>query len=722
MAMLPAAASAAWTVEITAENQLEPIYFGYSESGVDNRTGMNDTYTKAPLIGKTIMHLDDLYSKKVKSQELTWDLSIAVPDEKGVNITWDTSSVPSSIGSLRLSIDNRTINMQRTSAYRLSQGWYPATISIGDYTPYIYVDDSGGADFTSIQAAVNAARDGDTIIVRDGTYSESVRVNKSVTITSENGPDSTIVDPIEPTVITMETEKSSGSTMSPTYRPSIKVTADDVTIQGLQVRSTNSDTEPIPACWCGIYAEDVENCVIRNSIVSDNNNGICVFGVRGITIEDNNITSNSLGIHFEGSCEAIIVNNTISSNNCGLMIGPTYEYGIKCLYLNNFRNNLKHIFNVDEQVISIDYTNTLEPQEYIKNPNMYSSCLGNYWDDYTGTDIEDDGIGDIPYVISGSVIDAYPLMGEWHDGYIEQKSWYVDQYDGGDFISIQDAIDASGAGDTVFVHDGVFEEDLTVDKPITIASQSGSTVFIGSSDPSNPVVNVTSNGVTIRGFTIGGAENNAGIYLGKVKCCEIIENTILANNYGIQLFGADNSIINNCNIGKEGYENNNRVGILVQEANNTKISNIGVCSNMMAGIALWNSDGTILKDSIVAGSINGIQLGGSAHTTITTNTIYSNKRGLLISSSPCENYIFLNNIINNDLQASVRDESSLKSPEPMEYIFNGNTYCASLGNYWDDYTGTDGDRDGIGDTPYVISETSQDPYPLRGLWRNGVIE
>ncbi len=41
-----------------------------------------------------------------------------------------------------------------------------------------YVDDSGGADFTTIQAAVNAATDGDTIIVRDGTYPENVVVGK----------------------------------------------------------------------------------------------------------------------------------------------------------------------------------------------------------------------------------------------------------------------------------------------------------------------------------------------------------------------------------------------------------------------------------------------------------------------------------------------------------------------------------------------------------------
>jgi hypothetical protein len=36
----------------------------------------------------------------------------------------------------------------------------------------------------------------------------------------------------------------------------------------------------------------------------------------------------------------------------------------------------------------------------------------------------------------------------------------------------------------------------------------------------------------------------------------------------------------------------------------------------------------------------------------------------------------------------------------------------TVGNFWDDYHGTDNNDDGIGDTPYIIDENNQDNYPL----------
>ena len=62
------------------------------------------------------------------------------------------------------------------------------------------------------------------------------------------------------------------------------------------------------------------------------------------------------------------------------------------------------------------------------------------------------------------------------------------------------------------------------------------------------------------------------------------------------------------------------------------------------------------------------------------------------------------------------DESNniWNSPSEITYTYGGTTYTNCLGNYWDNYKGSDADGDGIGDTLYSIDtkEDGNDDYPL----------
>jgi len=57
------------------------------------------------------------------------------------------------------------------------------------------VDDDGKADFDNIQAAVDAASDGDEIIVMPGTYTGLIDIsNKQIWLHSSDGPETTVID------------------------------------------------------------------------------------------------------------------------------------------------------------------------------------------------------------------------------------------------------------------------------------------------------------------------------------------------------------------------------------------------------------------------------------------------------------------------------------------------------------------------------------------------
>jgi predicted outer membrane repeat protein len=63
----------------------------------------------------------------------------------------------------------------------------------------ITVDDDGPADFDNIQAAINDASDGDTVLVKDGTYTgegnrDIAFLGKAITVRSQHGPENCIID------------------------------------------------------------------------------------------------------------------------------------------------------------------------------------------------------------------------------------------------------------------------------------------------------------------------------------------------------------------------------------------------------------------------------------------------------------------------------------------------------------------------------------------------
>ncbi len=154
----------------------------------------------------------------------------------------------------------------------------------------IIVDNDGPADFSSIQDAINASRDGDTIVVRAGTYNESIFFNgRSIVITSENPDDlsvvqSTVIDSNFDYSVTFDFAEGSDSVLT------------GFTITGR-----------------GIFCYATSPSILKNIIRDCDSMGI--YGDNGAApaISNNTITSNSrAGIY---RCDGRITNNVISQNN-----------------------------------------------------------------------------------------------------------------------------------------------------------------------------------------------------------------------------------------------------------------------------------------------------------------------------------------------------------------------------------------------------------------------
>lgn len=123
----------------------------------------------------------------------------------------------------------------------------------------IVVDDDGGEDYTSIQAAVDNASSGNTICVKSGTYVEEVTIDKNVTVTGESSPEedeAATVDGWVEITASGAAVKRLKITSSTTYTPSnwtrpgspfaILVTASDVLVKGNLVEGITADAAADP--------------------------------------------------------------------------------------------------------------------------------------------------------------------------------------------------------------------------------------------------------------------------------------------------------------------------------------------------------------------------------------------------------------------------------------------------------------------------------------------
>ncbi len=242
----------------------------------------------------------------------------------------------------------------------------------------IYVPD----DYSTIQAAIDAATPGDTIIVRGGIYCENVVINKSLYLEAENR--TAIID-----------GNRSGD--------AVRVTVSNVVIRGFTVQNAE---------WAGIRLDwDSNSNTIIDNVMRNNGSGIVLQDSSKNRITNNSIENNIWnGIHLvnnRGEWGNQIIGNNIIGNWNGVNSYDIQKVNPNIFYLNNFVNNTRQVLYYWSN--PTDTWNSLELMVYTYKGKTYKNYLGNYWSDYVGIDASGDGIGDIPYGIYSDK-DSYPLV------------------------------------------------------------------------------------------------------------------------------------------------------------------------------------------------------------------------------------------------------------------------------------------------------------------------
>ncbi|MEK3735146.1 right-handed parallel beta-helix repeat-containing protein [Paenibacillus sp. FSL M8-0334] len=178
----------------------------------------------------------------------------------------------------------------------------------------------------NLQAIVDQARPGDTILLKPGIYHGPVIINKPLTIRSEGEVPVELRNSNDLPVLTIHADYTTVSGLhiideKVKEEPTVLVTGHNAILEGLSIRTAGN----------GIMVRDADEGTLDNSAIigiaegirmADRGNGVDIFNGHRWNITDNTIRNVHDGIYMEGSDDTLVVGNVIEQS----------RYGVHCMY------------------------------------------------------------------------------------------------------------------------------------------------------------------------------------------------------------------------------------------------------------------------------------------------------------------------------------------------------------------------------------------------------
>ena len=557
------------------------------------------------------------------------------------------------------------------------------------------------------------AGDGLHILASYGNVAEGNIVNGKPLVYLENVSDQSVADAGQVVLVNCNNIRVENLNLS----------SSSVGVELLDTNNAKIANNTIAGNFFGIhFINSSNNTVSASNLTANIEDGIALRGFSN----NNSISRNNFEYNAKGIETSQALNNSIVGNNIRANTGPGIYLGENSIDNRVIGNNLTSngygiylFYALSNLVYHNNFMNSNQIFTY-NSANVWDDrypLAGNYWGDYAGEDANGDGIGDKPYVIYGDEWDHYPLMRPWSPLPIH------DVNTGSGYGTIQEAIDANETldGHRIFVEAGTYNENIIVNKSLTLIGESKETTTINGTTLGT-VLNVTANQVAISNFTIqnsGSTSLDSGIELYSTSYCNITENIVTKNNHGILLYHSTNNTISRNTI----VANNGSAIEFIWSSNNTAFRN-KIRDNDESGLLLTIdpsnntlcSDNNTIRRNEIVNNYDGISLELSSGNSVYENTLGLNSRCGLFVYNSSGSLIHHNNFANNTTQ--VLTENSANAWDDG---------YPSGGNYWTDHNGTDlfsgpyqnlTGSDGIGDTALVINASNQDQYPLMNPWSN----